>query len=857
MTATAAHAGADASPPLLHVSGLSVGFGPVTALADAELTIGPGELVALAGEPGAGKTTLVRCVAGDLAPAAGQIALEGRPVPTGAGTSGRQGIGVVWQDLALCENLDVAGNLLLGQETRRLMFSQSRLHGAAASRLAQLNIPVRDTTQLVGSLSAGQRMLVAVAKAISQAPGLLVLDEPTASLGVLEAGQVEELITSLRAQGTAILLTSRDIDQMFRLADRIVVLRRGRTVANVSPADTHPDDVAALLSGQEIDSSARGQLSRLHGLAGRLVSADPSSSLALILSALGAALGTESVCIHVVRGRALVCEGSLGFAPGQIARWSRLQVGAAGGPAGRAAADQRLVVEEDLRADDPWAQFGAVAGKFASSWSVPVMGPTGASAVITVFRPEPGPPQRDELDLLTLYAGYVSSAVERDRLLDQATARNRVLETIREMLETLAGPVTVTEGLVIALHSLRRGLRADEVVLLSRHRGSDIAWRGYAGPLGSEPAMMSPQLRAAAQVAIIDARRDGCARGVIGNPPAQMLAVPFVAPAGPTVLLAHWDEVRVTEEETALIENAAHSLRLALEREEAGLAHQEAVALRRSRELQREFLSRLSHELRTPLTAIRGYASSLMQPDVTWDGDSQERFLDRIAAESARLGRLVDDLLDFSAIEAGVMRLQPDWCDLRLVIEAAVSCLPDTDGNRVAVSCDAALPAVWADHDRLEQVFVNLLSNAVRHNPDGTSVDVVATPVIPAAGSRSPQSPDPGGAPAQVEVRVIDDGSGFPEQLAHTPFESPRRQRSRSAGAGLGLSIARGIVQAHGGQIALEPVAIGTSFCIRLPVEADAGPEAAGESPDPKRAGELRTLAGGPRLVASEPASRP
>ncbi len=283
-------------------------------------------------------------------------------MPAGAGTSGRRGIGVVWQDLALCENLDVAGNLLLGQETRRLMFSQSRFHGAPASLLAQLNIPVRDTTQLVGSFSGGQRLLVAVAKEISQGPQLLVLDEPTASLGVLETGQVEELITSLRAQGTAILLASRDIDQMFRLADRIVVLRRGRTVANVSPPGTHPDDVAALLSGQEIDSSARGQLSRLHGLAGRLVSADPSSSLALILSALGAALGTESVCIHVVRGGALVCEGSLGFAPGQIASWSRLQVGAAGGPAGRAAADERLVVEEDLGASNPWARFGEVSG---------------------------------------------------------------------------------------------------------------------------------------------------------------------------------------------------------------------------------------------------------------------------------------------------------------------------------------------------------------------------------------------------------------------------------------------------------------------------------------------------------------
>jgi signal transduction histidine kinase/ABC-type multidrug transport system ATPase subunit len=845
---------ADASS-LLRVSGLGVTFGSLTALTDAELTVGEGELVALAGEPGAGKTTLVRCIAGDITPLAGSVTLAGEPVPALAGGSGRRDIGVVWSDLALCENLDVAGNLLLGQESRRLMFSDSRFHGAAAALLRDLDIPVRDTTQLIGSLSPGQRTLVGVAKAISQGPRLLVLDEPTASLGVLEAGQVEELITTLRARGVGILLATRDIDQMFRLADRIVVLRRGRVVGNLSPSGTHPDDVAALLSGQEIDSSARGQLSRLHGLAGRLVSADPSSSLALILSALGAALGSESVCIHVMRGGALVCEGSLGFAPGQIARWSRLDIGSAGGPAGRAAAHEQLIVEEDLRTNNPWAGFGEVPGSpaFASSWSVPVMGPTGASAVITVFRPESGPPQRDELDLLTLYAGYVSSAVERDRLLDQATARNRVLETIREMLETLAGPVTVTDGLVTALQSLRRGLRADEVVLLSRPHGSEIACRGYAGPLGTEPEMMSPRVRKAAQEAIVDIRRDGSARGAGGDRLARMLAVPFVAPAGPTVLLASWDAVRVTEEETALIENAAHSLRLALEREEAGLAHQEAVALRRSRELQREFLSRLSHELRTPLTAIRGYASSLMQPDVTWDGDSQERFLDRIAAESARLGRLVDDLLDFSAIEAGVMRLQPDWCDLRLVIEAAVSCLPDPEGSRVSVDCDAALPAVWADHDRLEQVFVNLLSNAVRHNPPGTQVTVIAAPATPVARSPSAAS---SAAPAEVEIRVVDDGSGFPDELARAPFESPRRQRSRSSGAGLGLSIARGIVHAHGGRIALESVKAGTSFAIRLPIEGDGAPETGTEAHDGHRTGDAPRPAGARRLVAAEPASR-
>ena len=123
------------------------------------------------------------------------------------------------------------------------------------------------------------------------------MDEPTASLGVKEAAQVEELIMGLREQGTTIMLACHDIEQMFRLADRIVVLRQGRIVANLRPADTHPQDVVALLTGQEIDSSPRHQLTRLHGLTDRLVSADPGSSLSLILSALGAAL-SQRAAVH-------------------------------------------------------------------------------------------------------------------------------------------------------------------------------------------------------------------------------------------------------------------------------------------------------------------------------------------------------------------------------------------------------------------------------------------------------------------------------------------------------------------------------------------------------------------------------
>ena len=147
---------------------------------------------------------------------------------------------------------------------------------------------------------------------------------------------MEGLITSLRLQGTTILLVSHDIEQMFRLADRIVVLRHGRVVGDVRPESGHPDEVAALVSGQRVDSSARRQLTRLHGLADRLASADPSSSLSLILSALGAALGTERLCIHLLeRPETLVCAASLGLPPALLAAWSRLAL-RPGGRAGRA-----------------------------------------------------------------------------------------------------------------------------------------------------------------------------------------------------------------------------------------------------------------------------------------------------------------------------------------------------------------------------------------------------------------------------------------------------------------------------------------------------------------------------------------
>jgi signal transduction histidine kinase len=282
------------------------------------------------------------------------------------------------------------------------------------------------------------------------------------------------------------------------------------------------------------------------------------------------------------------------------------------------------------------------------------------------------------------------------------------------------------------------------------------------------------------------------------------------------ITIGHDSAEPPTRDELDLLGLYAGYAAAAVERQEAEEAQREAAALRRSREFQRQFLSRLSHELRTPLTAIRGYASSLLAPDITWDDESQQRFLETIATESSRLGRLVDDLLDFSAIDSGVMRMQFDWCQLDLVLEAAIACLPDEWRSAIGFQPVGLIPPLWADHDRLEQVFVNLFNNALQHNSPGTRVTVEARR-------------QPGG---RIEITVSDDGRGLPPELRESPFDSTRRHRSTTAGAGLGLSIARGIVMAHDGTIDLVPSGQGASFRIVLPLEVpEAAPEPGHQAP--------------------------
>jgi signal transduction histidine kinase len=807
--------------PLLSVQSLSVRFGPVSALDGIDLELCEGQHVALAGDNGAGKSTLIRCIAGDLAPNRGRVLLDGGSAEQSPSTASPNGVAVVWQDLALCDNLDIAANLLLGQERSSALLSGTRFHLEAAQLLESLGIPLPDTTQIVGTLSGGQRQLLAVARAMRSQPRLLILDEPTVSLGVNESAQVEKLVMALRERGTTVLLASHDVELLFRLAERIVVLRHGRVAADVLAADSHPEEIIALSSGQDTHATARHQLSRLQGLADQLSSADPSSSLSMILSALAAALDTECAAIHLLKGGRLRLAYELGLPTALVRALANLPVGSDGGPVGLAAAEERTIVDPDLRRSAVWEPGRGVAGSDAtgSLSSVPVVGSAGLLGVISVFHRTQGQPHRDELDLIALYAVHAASAIEREALLREVTARNQVLETIREMLETLAGPVALGDGLPAVLQALRLGLDADEVMLLSTDGAGPPVIDAFIGPQGTAPPT-SPRLLEVAAKMLSEVPRDGRSRSEIDGG-GMFRGVTFFSPEGASALVARWNDRAAPVDAGALLEDAANSLRLAHERLESERAQQEASALRRSQELQRGFLSRLSHELRTPLTAIRGYASSLLAADVTWDGESEQRFLSRIEAESARLGRLVNDLLEFSAIESATLRLTPDWCDLSLVLDAAVNCLPPANTTNVHLDCERGLPAVWADHDRLEQVFVNLLENALRHNPVGTNVRVEACAVDEST----------------VRIDVADDGSGAPSDIDAALNGNSLGRRGATAGAGLGLSIARGIIDAHGGTISVEPTERGTCLRITLPVQGPGALPRPGEDHE-QRSGE-------------------
>jgi len=219
---------------LLEVRGLTKRFGPVQALTRVNLSLPPGQVTALAGDNGAGKSVTIKTIAGLWAPDEGEIVWEGKPVHFhGPRDAEAVGITTIYQDLALCDNLDIVQNMFLGHEQlRRGLLDEGSMEIAARETLADLNVKtIRSIRQPVASLSGGQRQSVAVAKAVMSHAKLVILDEPTAALGVAQTSMVLSLIKRLASQGVAVMLVSHNLNDVFAIADRIVVLYLGEMVA--------------------------------------------------------------------------------------------------------------------------------------------------------------------------------------------------------------------------------------------------------------------------------------------------------------------------------------------------------------------------------------------------------------------------------------------------------------------------------------------------------------------------------------------------------------------------------------------------------------------------------------------------
>lgn len=244
------------SEPLLEIRNLSKNFGPVQALANLSMTVAPGEVVALAGDNGAGKTTLIKAISGVYQPSSGEIILKGRPVSFASPQEAReQGIETIYQDLALADNLSIGANIFLGREPIRHAFGflpvldRAKMAAAAKDTMARLDFHVSRLDAPVSNFSGGQRQAVAIGRAVYWNAQILIMDEPTAALGVPEQRKVIELIHQLKAQGRGVIFISHNLQDIFAVSDRIVVLRRGIMAGERKISDTTHDEVVKLMVG--------------------------------------------------------------------------------------------------------------------------------------------------------------------------------------------------------------------------------------------------------------------------------------------------------------------------------------------------------------------------------------------------------------------------------------------------------------------------------------------------------------------------------------------------------------------------------------------------------------------------------
>lgn len=245
-------AGQTRSEPILSLQNVSKKFGAVSALTDIELDVHAGEVVALVGDNGAGKSTLVKVLAGVHSPTTGTIHFDGREVTLDSPAAAMKlGIATVYQDLALCENLDVVANLFLGHELSPYALDEVAMEVRAWTLLQELAARIPSVREPIASLSGGQRQTVAIARSLILNPRIIMLDEPTAALGVAQTAEVLNLIERVRDRGLGVIMISHNMEDVRAVADRIVVLRLGRNNGIFDRETSHQDLVAAITGAND------------------------------------------------------------------------------------------------------------------------------------------------------------------------------------------------------------------------------------------------------------------------------------------------------------------------------------------------------------------------------------------------------------------------------------------------------------------------------------------------------------------------------------------------------------------------------------------------------------------------------
>jgi D-xylose transport system ATP-binding protein len=242
----------NSNTPVLALKGVSKRFGPVQALSEVDFDIHDGEVVALVGDNGAGKSTLVKAIAGIHSADEGQILFEGQEVKISGPTDATAlGIATVYQDLALCDNLDVVENLYLGREQGTFALDETAMEKRTGELLARLAVTITDVRAEVGTMSGGQRQQVAIARSLLGEPKVVLLDEPTAALGVRQTAMVLGLVKRLRDEGHGVLVISHNLADVFEVADRIFVLRLGRKAGDFAVGEASQEEIVAAITGAE------------------------------------------------------------------------------------------------------------------------------------------------------------------------------------------------------------------------------------------------------------------------------------------------------------------------------------------------------------------------------------------------------------------------------------------------------------------------------------------------------------------------------------------------------------------------------------------------------------------------------